>query len=97
MTAPTRRPPDEATREPIQRPWLWVVIVLSVVVGVPLYLREGTIDPVWFGVPFWLIVVAIAAVVLSATVCLACLRLWSLAEPQETAAEAAERTEGGES
>ncbi len=81
MTAPT-------PREPIRMPWIWVVIVLTVLAGVPLYLPAGAIDPIWFGVPYWLVISVVAAVALSAVLCLVCLRCWSLAEPQETASDA---------
>ncbi|MGH3359373.1 MAG: hypothetical protein ACRDO7_11260 [Nocardioidaceae bacterium] len=86
MPAPTDRPPTEPIREPIHIPWIWVAIVLVVLAGVPLYLPAGAIDPIWLGVPFWLIISVVAAVAMSAVICLVCLRWWSLAEPQETAA-----------
>ncbi|UYM03888.1 hypothetical protein [Solicola gregarius] len=86
MATRTSRPRVEP-REPIRMPALWVAVTATVLIGVPLYLPEGTIDPIVLGVPLWLLVCVVAAVALSAILCVACLRWWSLAEPAEAAAE----------
>lgn len=75
----------DSIREPVRKPWIWVVVAAIVLVGVPLYFPEGDIDPLWFGVPYWLIVSVLSAVALSALISYVCLRWWNLAEPQETA------------
>lgn len=87
------REPGGPLREPVRIPWIWVVITAVVVAGVPLYLPVGSIDPIWFGVPYWLVLSVAAAIVMSAVISVVCLRWWSLAEPEETA-RAAARTSG---
>jgi len=88
MSPTSSRPQSPAAtipREPIRRPGLWVVLALVVLAGVPLYLPQGAIEPVVLGLPLWLLGSVAAAVALSAVVCWACLRAWSLAEPAEEA------------
>lgn len=89
MTTPTRPSGRDSIREPIHTPWIWVAITAVVLAGVPFYFPEGAIDPIWFGIPYWLVIVIVASVAMSAVISVVCLRCWSLAEPQETAAERA--------
>ncbi|MFF5986665.1 hypothetical protein [Prauserella flavalba] len=79
-------PSSTALREPIRSPWLWVSLVLVVLAGVPFYLPTGTVEPLIGGVPYWLVVSLGATLAFSAITCWACLRAWSLAEPEEEAA-----------
>lgn len=76
----------EQPLEPVHRRGLWIALAVIVLAGVPIYLPSATIDPVILGVPLWLLVSVLAAIAMSALLCYACLRWWSLAEPAETAA-----------
>jgi hypothetical protein len=75
-------------REPIRNPWLWAAMAVVVLVGVPLYLPTGSVEPLVGGVPYWLWISIAATVAFSALTCWACLRQWNLAEPAEEAARA---------
>lgn len=78
------------TREPIRKRWIWPVLILIVLAGVPWYLPQGTIRPVIFGVPFWLLLSVGFAVLFSAILSWICTRHWNLVEDQEDSERAGE-------
>lgn len=78
-----RRSSPAALVEPIRRPGIWVVLVLLIVAAVPLYLPSGTVRPLVFGLPYWMVISVVATVLFAAFTSWVCLRRWNLAEPEE--------------
>ncbi|WP_046470072.1 hypothetical protein [Allosalinactinospora lopnorensis] len=70
-------------REPIRTPWIWVAIVLLIVGGSPLFWPTGTVEPLLFGIPSWILVSAACTALFALTVSWACLRCWNIEEPEE--------------
>jgi hypothetical protein len=69
--------------EPVRSPWLWVVMTALVLASVPLYLPSGTVLPLVFGMPYWMVVSVVATVLFAAFTSWMCLRRWNLVEEQE--------------
>lgn len=78
-----RRPEDRPLREPIRSPWVWAVMVLIILAGVPLYLPTGAIEPVVLGIPYWMALSVFFTLLFAAFTSWLCLRWWNLAEPEE--------------
>lgn len=80
-------------KEPVRRPWIWVVLALIVVAGVPWYLPQGTLEPLVFGVPYWLLISVFFSLVLCGYLSWLCLTQWKVVEDEEER----ERAAGSES
>lgn len=99
MTTSTDRPASRSSgsrpagREPIRSPLLWVGFGLALLLLVPWWAPEGSIDPIVLGVPWWFAVSFVGSACFSAVACWACLRHWDLVEDEEQAAEARARDE----
>ncbi|GAA3068071.1 MULTISPECIES: hypothetical protein [Actinomycetes] len=72
-------------KEPIRRPWIWVVLAALVLFNAPWYLPEGSIAPYWFGIPYWVVVVLVLSAGLSAFLTWVCLTQWHIVEDEEEA------------
>lgn len=84
---------DEHVREPIRSPWVWVVMSLIVLAGTPLYLPAGVVEPLVFGIPYWMVVSVFFTLAFAAFTSWLCLGRWNLVEQREEAA--AEAGDGG--
>lgn len=51
-------------KEPIQYTWIWVVIIIISLIGVPWYLPQGTIYPIIIGLPYWAFISLVASIAL---------------------------------
>lgn len=78
-----RPPPERPYREPIRSPWVWVVMGVIVLAGVPFYFPQGTVRPLLFGLPYWMVVSVVVAVLFSGYISWLCLNWWNIAEPEE--------------
>lgn len=78
-----RRSPERPYREPIRNVWVWIVMGVIVLAGVPFYFPQGTVHPVLFGLPYWMVVSVVFAVFFSGFVSWLCRNWWNLAEPEE--------------
>ncbi|MFC4001631.1 hypothetical protein ACFS2C_00855 [Prauserella oleivorans] len=78
-----RRSAPHTLVEPIRRPGIWAVMVLLMVASVPLYLPSGTVRPLVFGLPYWMVISVVATLLFAAFTSWVCLRRWNLAEPDE--------------
>jgi hypothetical protein len=97
MSAPPVRPHEaRETREPIRMPWLWVALVGVLLVIVPWWAPDGSIEPLVLGLPAWFVVSVVASLVFSGLTCWACLSGWNVVEDEEerASAEAREAAEG---
>lgn len=72
-------------KEPIRRPWLWLVLAALVIFNAPWYLPEGSIEPLVLGVPWWVVVVLVLSVGLSAFLSWVCVTQWNIVEDEEEA------------
>lgn len=70
-------------REPIRFAWFWAGAFALVSAGSPWYLRQGSLEPVFFGLPYWVWISVVLSLVFCVYVRWACLRLWSLVEDRE--------------
>ncbi|MBX9389975.1 hypothetical protein ACFPZ0_21985 [Streptomonospora nanhaiensis] len=86
---------DKPVREPIRKPWIWIVLALLLLAGVPLYWPPGTVEPIVLGLPLWALVTVGSSVVLSAYLSWLCLTQWSMVEEQEEREERERRAERG--
>lgn len=76
---PTRRP----LREPIRSPWVWVVMAVVILGGVPFYLPTGAVTPLVGGIPYWMVVSVAFTLAFAAFTSWLCLRWWNLVEDEE--------------
>ncbi|ALM54219.1 hypothetical protein [Halomonas huangheensis] len=67
-------------KEPIRKPWIWIVIALIIAVSVPWYWPPGTLTPIVMGLPLWALIAVIGSVALCAFLSWACLTQWSDAD-----------------
>lgn len=84
------RPP---VKEPIRKPWIWIVIVIILLAGIPWYLPLGTVEPVFFGVPYWMLIAVASSLALCGFLSWLCLNQWEVVEAEEER-ERASRKEG---
>lgn len=70
-------------KEPIQKRWIWLVLTALVIFNAPWFLPEGSIEPFIMGVPYWVLLVLVLSVALSAFLHWACLTQWNILEDEE--------------
>ncbi|MBM7716865.1 hypothetical protein MHB50_09025 [Siminovitchia sp. FSL H7-0308] len=70
-------------KEPIKKKWIWIVLVLILLGGVPWYLPTGSIEPFILGFPFWAFISAVFAIILSFYLSWLCLNEWHIVEDIE--------------
>jgi hypothetical protein len=71
------------TKEPIQKPWIWVVMVFIILAGIPWYLPKGTIGFVLLGVPYWMFISVAFSLLLCVYLSWLCFTQWNLVEAEE--------------
>lgn len=70
-------------KEPIRKPWIWVTLALIVLAGIPWYLPQGTVQPVFLGVPYWMFIAVISSLALCGFLSWLCLNEWDVVEAEE--------------
>lgn len=87
-------------KEPIRKPWIWVVLTVIVLAGIPWYLPQGTVRPVLFGVPYWMFIAVAFSLALCGFLSWLCLNEWDVVEAEEERERAGSKgaagSEGGE-
>lgn len=68
---------DAPAREPIRKPWIWIVLAAILLVSVPWYWPPGSIEPLVFGLPLWSVVTLVGSVALCAFLSWVCLSQWT--------------------
>lgn len=76
-------------KEPIQKRWIWLVLTALVVFNAPWFLPEGSIEPYIFGIPYWVVLVLVLSVALSAFLHWVSMTQWNILEDEEEAQRAA--------
>lgn len=81
-------------REPVRKPWIWVVMAFIVLGAIPWYLPTGTVEPIILGVPYWAVISIFFSLALCAYLSWLCLNEWDVVEEEEE--ERTGETAGGE-
>nr|WP_300306495.1 hypothetical protein [Halomonas sp.] len=68
---------DAPNREPVRKPWIWIVIGLIIAISVPWYWPPGTLQPIVLGLPLWALIAVVGSIVLCAFLSWACITQWS--------------------
>ncbi|WP_231687890.1 hypothetical protein [Bacillus sp. FJAT-27251] len=72
-------------KEPIQKKWIWIGLVIILLGNVPWYFSDSMVEPYIFGFPLWGFIILIFSVILSAYLSWICLTQWNLVEDEEEA------------
>jgi hypothetical protein len=43
-------------KESIRKPWIWVMMAVIVLARIPWYLPQGSVRPVFLGLPYWMFI-----------------------------------------
>ncbi|HZH98162.1 MAG TPA: hypothetical protein VEX38_04260 [Fimbriimonadaceae bacterium] len=70
-------------KEPIRKPWIWVVMALIMLAAIPWYLPAGTIGFVLLGVPYWMLISVAFSLLLCGYLCWLCFTQWDVVEEEE--------------
>ncbi|HHW17614.1 MAG TPA: hypothetical protein GXX30_01765 [Firmicutes bacterium] len=65
-------------REPVRIKWIWPVLVAIILLGVPWYLPQGSIEPIIMGFPYWAFISFIMTIALSLFLGYVILNCWSM-------------------
>ena len=87
------------TKEPVRKPWIWIVMALIMLAGIPWYLPTGSLSPVVLGLPYWMLISIVSSLVLCGYLSWVALNEWDVVEEEEEAEQAAKNesaTNGGE-
>lgn len=74
-------------REPIRIGWIWAVLVVIILLGVPWYLPVGSIYPIIAGFPYWAFISLVMSVALSAFLTYVVRNWWDMSELVEESKE----------
>lgn len=72
-------------KEPIQKKWIWLLLLLIVLAIVPWYFPESAVEPFVLGFPLWAFLSTVFSIVLSAYLSWLCLKQWNIVEDEEEA------------
>lgn len=70
-------------KEPVRKPWIWIVMALIMLSGIPWYLPTGTLQPVVLGVPYWMFISIVSSLVLCGYLSWVALNEWEIVEEAE--------------
>lgn len=70
-------------KEPIRKPWIWVVLTVIVLAGIPWYLPQGTVRPIFLGIPYWMFIAVASSLALCGFLSWLCLTQWEVVEAEE--------------
>ena len=77
------------TKEPVRKPWIWIVMAIIMLAGIPWYLPEGSLSPVILGLPYWMLISIVSSLALCGYLSWLCLNEWDVVEEEEEAARRA--------
>lgn len=78
------------TKEPIRKPWIWLLMSLITLAAIPWYLPKETIGFVLLGVPYWVLISVALILLLCGYVSWLCFTQWDLVEAEEERASSEE-------
>lgn len=70
-------------KEPIRKPWIWVLTVLILLASIPWYLPKGSIGFVLLGVPYWMLISVAFTLIMCGYVSWLCFTQWDVVEAEE--------------
>lgn len=70
-------------KEPISKPWIWIIMALIMLGGIPWYLPKGSLQPTVLGVPYWMLISVAFSFILCGYLSWLCLSQWDIVEEQE--------------
>jgi hypothetical protein len=70
-------------KEPIQKPWIWVVMVFIILAAIPWYLPKGSIGFVLLGIPYWMFISVGFSLLFCVYLCWLCFTQWDVVEAEE--------------
>ncbi|MFB4163866.1 hypothetical protein ACE1TI_08485 [Alteribacillus sp. JSM 102045] len=70
-------------KEPVRKPWIWIVMGLLVLFNAPWYLPVGSMEPYIFGLPYWAWISIILSISLCGYLSWLCLHEWHVVEDLE--------------
>ncbi|WP_119068377.1 hypothetical protein [Rubrobacter indicoceani] len=79
---------DRPVKEPIRKPWIWVVMAIILLAAIPWYLPGGTVSPIILGMPYWAFISLVFSLSLCAYLSWLCLYEWDVVEEEEERARA---------
>jgi hypothetical protein len=91
----SRRGGERRVKEPIRKPWIWVLMAFIVLGAIPWYLPGGSVEPIILGVPYWAFISVVFCLLLCGYLSWLCLFEWDVVEEEEERAEDPE-SGGGE-
>lgn len=74
-------------REPVRVKWIWPVLVVIILLGVPWYLPQGSIEPVIMGFPYWAFISLVMTIVLACFMAYVLTNCWNMESVLDEASE----------
>ncbi|ALA52319.1 hypothetical protein CAY60_003890 [Shouchella clausii] len=74
---------DKNIKEPVKKPWIWVVMGLLVLFNAPWYLPRGSAEPFIFGFPYWAVITIILSLALCGYINWLMFSQWNIVEDVE--------------
>ena len=71
------------TKEPIHKPWIWVVMAFIMLAAIPWYLPKGSIGFTLLGVPLWMLISVVFTLIMCGYVSWLCFTQWDVVEAEE--------------
>jgi fatty acid desaturase len=71
------------TKEPIRKPWIWIVLAIIMLAAIPWYLPAGSIGFVWMGIPAWMLISVVFTLIMCGYVSWLCFTQWDVVEGEE--------------
>lgn len=65
-------------REPVRIKWIWPVLVVIVLLGVPWYLPQGSLEPIIMGFPYWAFISLVMTIALALFLGYVILNCWNM-------------------
>lgn len=81
---------DRPVKEPIKKPWIWILMAVIMLAAIPWYLPGGAITPIILGMPYWAFISLVFSLVLCAYLSWLCLFEWDVVEEEEKRAKSRE-------
>lgn len=70
-------------REPVRKPWIWMVLAVIMLAAIPWYLPQATIGFTLLGVPYWMLISVAVTLLMCAYVSWLCFAQWDVVEDAE--------------
>lgn len=83
-------------KEPIRKPWIWVALTIILLAGIPWYLPQGTVRPLFLGFPYWMFISVAFSLILCGFLSWLCLNEWDVVEAEEERERAGGEASGSE-